>query len=204
MTENIQEHWEKVYSKTTNENRGWYQKTPVISLEFLDITGAHTGKKIIDVGGGTSHLAELIDANQNELTVIDISKNAIEELKAHEKNHSRHINWIVGDITSIELPDKYDIWHDRAVFHFLIEEKQRKSYIDRLNQYLKSGGWLIMATFSPTGPEKCSGLPVERYSPASLSETLGENFVLKKSSEYTHITPSGKTQDYIYCLFQKK
>ncbi|MDH5657528.1 MAG: class I SAM-dependent methyltransferase, partial [Spirochaetia bacterium] len=147
------EHWEKVYSKTSNDKRGWYQKTPVISLEFFELTGAHTGRKILDVGGGTSHLAENIDVNQNELTILDISEAALSELKTSLKERASHIQFISGDILNIELKHQYDIWHDRAVFHFFIEQIDQNAYVSQLNRYLVPGGWLIMATFAEDGPE---------------------------------------------------
>jgi len=199
----LKEHWEKVYTKTETEKRGWYQKIPVISLELYELTGAHTGQKILDVGGGTSHLSEGINVQLNQLTILDISEAAISELQTELKDHSHHIHFLSGDICSVKFNDTFDIWHDRAVFHFLTEAEDRKQYIDQLNQYLKPGGWLILATFASDGPEKCSGLPVRRYSKESLSETLGKNFELKKTVYYTHHTPSGNEQKYIYCLFHK-
>ena len=201
---NRKDHWERVYKKLSSTEVGWYQAFPERSLNLINNTCLGTDCRIIDVGGGTSRLSEhLLDQGYQNLTVLDISGNSIEKTKSQLGEKSREINWIEADVTKYNFMDQYDIWHDRAVFHFLTKAEDRKGYINALNQALKLNGHLIIATFSLDTPPKCSGLSVVRYSPESLQNELGENFNLVETSKDNHVTPSGVSQNFIFCRFVK-
>jgi len=201
---NRKDHWERVYQKQSPAEVGWYQAFPEKSLKLINNTGAATDSRIIDVGGGTSKLSEhLLDQGHTKLTVLDISGNSINKAKSQLGEKSSRVIWIEADITKYTFKEQYDVWHDRAVFHFLTKTDDRKRYINSLNQALKLNGHLIMATFSLNSPPKCSGLPVVRYSPKSLHYELGNNFNLVKSYTENHVTPSEVSQNFIFCHFVK-
>lgn len=201
---NRKDHWERVYQKQSPAEVGWYQAFPEKSLKLINNTGAATDSRIIDVGGGTSKLSEhLLDQGYTKLTILDISGNSIDKAKSQLGEKSSRVIWIEADITKYIFKEQYDVWHDRAVFHFLTKTDDRKRYINSLNQALKLNGHLIMATFSLNSPPKCSGLPVVRYSPESLHYELGNNFNLVKSYTENHVTPSEVSQNFIFCHFVK-
>jgi 2-polyprenyl-3-methyl-5-hydroxy-6-metoxy-1,4-benzoquinol methylase len=201
---NRKDHWDRVYQKQSSAEVGWYQAYPERSLELINNTSMGTGSKIIDVGGGTSKLSEcLLDQGYMNLTVLDISSNSIEKAKTQLGAKSSRITWIEADITKYSFNEQYDVWHDRAVFHFLTKTEDRKKYVTSLNQALKLDGHLIMATFNLDAPPKCSGLPVVRYSPDILQNELGDNFNLVDSYSENHVTPSGVSQNFICCRFIK-
>ena len=202
---NRKDHWERVYKKLSPNEVGWYQVFPERSLNLVNNTCAGTDCSIIDVGGGTSKLSEnLLDQGYTKLTVLDISGNSINKAKSQLGVKSSRIIWIEADVSKHSFDEQYDIWHDRAVFHFLTEAEERKGYINSLNQALKLDGHLIIATFSLDAPPKCSGLSVVRYSPETLQNELGDNFKLVESFLENHLTPSGVTQDFIFCRFIKQ
>ncbi len=202
---NRKDHWERVYQKHAPTEVGWYQAYPEISLKFINNTGVGLDGRIIDVGGGTSKLSEhLLQQGYKELTVLDISSNSIKKAKAQFGEKSSRINWIEGDVTSYGFKEQYDVWHDRAVFHFLTKIEDRKGYVNSLNQALKLNGHLIIATFSLEAPPKCSGLSVVRYSPETLQNELGDNFNLVETLVEDHATPSGVKQNFIFCRFMKR
>jgi SAM-dependent methyltransferase len=158
---------------------------------------------IIDVGGGASILVDdLLNAGYRAITVLDISEKALSTAKCRLGEKAELVTWLIGDITSVDLPTHYyDLWHDRAMFHFLVEIEQQQKYRDTLLKALKPGGELIIGTFAPEAPPTCSGLPVQRYSPNQLEGTLGTAFELKRHQKELHITPGGIEQMYLYCLF---
>ena len=202
---NRKDHWERVYHKHRPVEVGWYQAHPDNSLKLINKTCAGTLCKIIDVGGGTSLLIKwLLDQGYRKLTVLDISGNSIEEAKSQLSEKSGMVTWIEADITKYIFQEQYDVWHDRAAFHFLTKTEDRKKYINSLNQALKLNGHLIMATFSLDAPPKCSGLSVVRYSPESLQKELGGNFHLAESFKEIHLTPSGISQSFVYCRFVRQ
>jgi len=193
------DHWERVYKKLSPSEVGWYQAYPERSLKLINNTGAATDSRIIDVGGGTSKLSEhLLDQGYTNLTVLDISGNSINKAKSQLREKSTGITWIEADITKYSFKEQYDVWHDRAVFHFLTKIEDRKSYLNSLNLSLKLNGHLIIATFSLDGPPKCSGIPVVRYSPETLQNELGENFKPVETFAEEHVTPSAVPQNFIY------
>jgi len=161
-----------------------------------------TDGSVIDIGGGTSTLAGfLLDLGYSQVTVLDLSGNAIEKAKLQLKEKSNRINWIESDVTKYSFMEQYDIWHDRAVFHFLTKAEDREGYKNSLNQALSLNGHLIISTFSPDAPSKCSGLPVVRYSPESLQNEFGTNFTMVEAFAENHVTPSGVKQNFIFCRF---
>ena len=203
--QNRKDHWERIYQKHSPTEVGWYQSYPERSLKLIYNTGADTDSSIIDVGGGTSTLAKhLLDKGYEKLAVLDISGNSIERAKSLLDEKSREINWIEADVTKYSFTEQYDIWHDRAVFHFLTKAEDRKGYITSLNQALKLNGHLIIATFSLDAPPKCSGLSVVRYSSETLQSELGDNFILEEAVVEDHVTPSWVKQNFIFCRFIKR
>ncbi|UCF58055.1 MAG: class I SAM-dependent methyltransferase [Deltaproteobacteria bacterium] len=202
---NRKDHWERVYQKLSPAEVGWYQAHPETSLKLINNTGAGTDSGIIDVGGGTSKLSGLLlDQGYKKLAVLDISGTSIEKAKSQLGEKSNRIIWIEADVTKYSFMEQYDVWHDRAVFHFLTEAEDRKAYINSLNQALKLNGHLIIATFGLDAPPKCSGLSVVRYSPETLHNELGDNFNLVEAFVEDHVTPSGVKQNFIFCRFIKR
>ena len=202
---NQKDHWERVYKKHASTEVGWYQAYPARSLKLISDAGVGMDCRIIDIGGGTSKLAGyLLDLGYKQITVLDLSKNAIEKAKMQLGEKSGRINWIEANVTKYSFTEQYDIWHDRAVFHFLTEAADREGYKDSLNQALKVNGHLIISTFSPDAPPKCSGLPVVRYSAEALKNELGAHFTLIESLYEDHVTPSGIKQNFIFCRFIKR
>lgn len=202
---NPKEHWEKVYLSKPSTEVSWYQARLTKSLELIAAAGIEKEARIIDVGGGASTLAEDLLANgYHHLTVLDISSEALNQSKKRLGEKSKKITCLEADILTADLPKNvFDLWHDRAVFHFLTNPKDRKTYLEVMKQSLKPDGFLIIASFSLEGPQKCSGLEVMRYSPDTLSQELEDAFVLLKTFNERHQTPFGTFQNFIYCLFQK-
>ena len=199
------DHWDQAYASNSAEKLGWYEphlRTSVTWIKALNLT---PDAPIIDVGGGASTLADdLVDAGYRSITVLDLSEKALSSVKARLGERARLITWLTGDITSIALPrHHYELWHDRAVFHFLTAPDQQQKYRDNLLRALKPGGHLIIATFAPEAPPKCSGLPVQRYGPEELQNALGGEFQLERHQSELHITPGGVEQMYLYCHFRR-
>ena len=203
---NRKNHWEKVYQSKKPEDVSWYQSRPGLSLELISSLSLPKDSKIIDIGGGTSSLADhLLEQGYKGISVLDISAQALRVAKNRLGEHAADITWIEGDITSFKLPEHaYDLWHDRAVFHFLTDPVDRKKYVQNLNRSLTENGSVIISTFSLKGPERCSGLDVVRYSPETLQAELGEKYCLVKSLEEYHQTPFGTRQEFVYCIFKRK
>jgi len=198
-------HWENVYQKESPEELSWYQDKPEISLKLIAATGVGFDGNLIDIGGGTSKLASLLVAQgYTKVTVLDIAAHSIEQAKLALGEQANKLQWIEADATNYNFAEKYDIWHDRAVFHFLTDIHDRKRYVDAAQQSLKTDGHLIIATFGLKGPRKCSGLHVVRYSPETLHNELGKNFDLVETFIEVHSTPSKVQQEFIYCHFTKR
>lgn len=205
FTKSRKDHWDRIYQKHSPLEVGWYQAYPENSLKLIKNTDRGTDSSIIDVGGGTSMLSKhLLDQGYKKLTVLDISGNSIEKAKSELEEKSNEIKWIEADATKYSFMEQYEIWHDRAVFHFLTKTEDKKGYINSLNQALKLNGHLIIATFSLDAPPKCSGLSVVRYSPETLQNELGDNFFLAETLVEDHVTPSGVKQNFIFCRFIKR
>ena len=198
------EHWEKVYQTKQPTEVSWFQTDPAVSLELIALTGINHTQRIIDVGGGASVLVDkLLDAGFEGLTVLDISSAALDYAKERLGERSANVQWIESDVTEFEFVRKYDLWHDRAVFHFLTDPEDRKKYKKVLNESLNPGGHVIIAAFALEGPPKCSGLDVERYSPEKIKNELGESFEFRKSVNEVHRTPWNAEQKFTYCYFKK-
>ncbi len=198
---NAREHWEKVYQTKAPDAVSWYRPHLDISLQLIERADPRKAASIIDVGGGESTLVDdLLSQGDRQITVLDISETAFDVAKQRLGAAAQRVNWLVADVTEVELPQHhYDIWHDRAVFHFMTTEKQRATYIRQVARSMKIGGHVIVATFGPEGPEKCSGLDVIRYDAESLHNQFGTRFRLLDSATESHPTPFGTTQQFLYC-----
>jgi SAM-dependent methyltransferase len=197
-----QTHWQNVYATRSEKEVSWFQENPAPSLELIAATGLSHEAAIVDVGGGTSRLADrLLDRGFRRLTILDLSANALAEAKARLGPRAEGIDWIAADVTAWEPSTAYDLWHDRAAFHFLTEPADRDAYIARLSKALRPGGHAIIATFAADGPERCSGLPIVRYDPEELARTLGGGFKLVESRRHDHLTPGGNTQRFQFSRF---
>lgn len=203
---NIKGHWEDVYQSRHSDEVSWYRPHLEVSLELIQKTGIGRDARIIDVGGGASSLVDdLLAEGFTRITVLDIAESALEDAKARLGDRADTITWRVADVTEVDLPDRtYDIWHDRAVFHFLTDAADRQKYAKQAGKAVKPGGYMIMATFGPEGPTQCSGLDVIRYAADDLEKIFGADFTLLESRREDHQTPAGKTQQFIYALFQRK
>ena len=197
------DHWEQVYATKPTKRLGWYKPRLQTSLSWIEKLGLTTDAPIIDVGGGASTLVDdLLGAGYRSITVLDISENALSSVRSRLGEKAERVAWLNGDITSIDLPaNHYELWHDRAVFHFFTEPDQQRKYRDKLLSALKPGGHLIISTFAPEAPPVCSGLPVQRYNLQPLMDTLGDKFELLSHQKSKHVTPGGVEQMYLCCHF---
>lgn len=197
-------HWEEVYRTKPRDSVSWYQPVPQASLDAIMRHGGNPAQSLIDIGGGASTLvAELAARGWRDLAVLDISAPALEVARAAMGAESAKVDWIVADAANWNPACHYDIWHDRAVFHFLTEESARAGYRSALMQGLAPGGLLVMATFALDGPAKCSGLPVQRYGPQELAATLGEGLDLQEHWHESHVTPGGGMQNFNWCVLRR-
>jgi len=202
---NQREHWEKIYLTTPADKVGWYTPHLETSLKWIKELSLPKGVHIIDVGGGASTLVDdLISEGHRLITVLDISKKAMSLAQARLGDKAESVTWLEGDITKVDLPtNHYDLWHDRAVFHFLTGPEQQQQYRGNLLKALRPGGHTIIGTFAPEAPPKCSGLQVQQYTPEELQSTLGPQFELRRHEKELHITPGGVEQMYLYCHFRR-
>ena len=198
------QHWEQVYGTKGEEEVSWFEANPVLSLELIKIAGFGAEAIVIDIGGGASHLVDgLIADKQAGITVLDLSGNALEVARARLGKDANRVNWVVSDVTAW-LPDReYDVWHDRAAFHFLTEPVDQNAYVDVLKASLRPSGAAIIGTFAPDGPEKCSGLHVARHDAASLGRILGEEFELVETRRHEHQTPWQSVQRFQFSTFRR-
>lgn len=197
------DHWNRVYTTKTPASVSWFQEHARQSMALIQESGMPKEAGIIDVGGGASTLVDdLVAQHYRDITVLDLSDAALAAAKAR-LGESR-VSWIAGDITQVELPvHAYDIWHDRAVFHFLTSQEDREAYVRAVLRAVKPGGIVIVATFAEDGPDHCSGLPVMRYNADALHAEFGAPFTLLKQEREEHHTPAGATQKFIYCMCRK-
>lgn len=195
-------HWNTVYTTKTEREVSWSETHPDISLAMMDAAGLSTASCVLDVGGGDSRLVDaLLARGLRCLTVLDVSGAALARARARLGDTASIPTWIESDVTAAWSAGPVDIWHDRAAFHFLTDAADRARYVDHLRRTLKPGGSAIIATFAPDGPEKCSGLPVVRYAPATLLSEIGAGFSLADARAHTHTTPWGSTQSFQYSRF---
>ena len=196
-----QAHWEKVYSTKSSAEVSWYRPHLETSLALIQRVAADCSAAIIDVGGGESTLVDdLLACGYRTITVVDIAQVAIEHTRKRLGSASDRVKWLVADLLQAELPShSYNVWHDRAVFHFLTQPAQRRAYVRQVVSAVKPGGHVLIGTFGPEGPRQCSGLDVMRYDAESLHGEFGSRFRLVESAKELHQTPFGSTQQFLYC-----
>jgi SAM-dependent methyltransferase len=201
---NRQQHWDTVYTTKGERDVSWFETFPAVSIELIEDAGLTREMCVLDVGGGDSRLVDLLMARGLTcVAVLDVARAALERAQARLGEKASGVKWIEADVTGDWSWKPVDIWHDRAVFHFLTAADDREKYKERLHATLKPGGSAIIATFAPEGPEKCSGLPVARYSPESLVLELGNGFALVDSRPHLHTTPWGATQAFQYSRLKR-
>jgi len=200
-----QKHWNDTYSAKAENQVSWFQIKPERSLELITAAAPDQTAPIIDIGGGASRLADtLLALGYRDLTVLDIAATGLSRSKVRLGTQADKLSWIVADVTQWQPQRTWRVWHDRAVFHFLIEREAQDAYIAALKRGTAAGSSVIMATFALNGPERCSGLPVQRYSPATLATRLGGDFALYAEGEESHATPFGTTQQFQYAAFRRR
>ena len=192
-------HWDAIYSQKSEADLSWHQDDPSVSLELMQEAGLTPNSSVIDIGAGTSRVIDrLLALGLHDITVLDLSQNALATARDRLGDSEKTLNWIVADITRWETSRTFDFWHDRAVFHFLVNQRDRASYIERLSRSLDTEGHAVIATFALDGPD------VARFSPESLSESLGSSFSLVTHRSHIHHTPWGRPQSFQYSLFRKQ
>lgn len=199
--QNPKEHWENVYRTKQPDAVSWFQEHATQALEIIRTVGTSLTTNVIDVGGGASTLVDdLLRSGLRNVSVLDLSECALDVARKRLGFAGNSVTWISGDVCTVNLPDqRYDIWHDRAVFHFLTNPVARAAYVHQVMKSVKPGGHVIVATFSPDGPEQCSGLPVARYAPGELHQEFGPSFELLEHMSEEHKTPWGAVQHFVYC-----
>jgi ubiquinone/menaquinone biosynthesis C-methylase UbiE len=199
-------HWENIYLTKRSREVSWYQEHAELSIRFIQKAGVGPSAQIIDVGGGSSTLVDdLLAAGFENVTVLDISGAALRWAQDRLGALASTVKWVEADITQADLqPNFYDVWHDRAAFHFLTRADDRHRYVQAVKRSVKTGGNVIVASFGPEGPERCSGLEVVRYSPETMHDEFGDGFELVDSTTQIHHTPSGTHQQFIYCCFRRR
>ncbi|WP_228236750.1 class I SAM-dependent methyltransferase [Allomuricauda sp. M10] len=196
-------HWQKVYETKSPEEVSWTQKRPTTSLELIQGLGLEKNSKIVDVGGGDSNLVDhLLDEGFTNLTVLDISEKALEKAQNRLGDRANKVNWEVSDIVDYHPTETFDLWHDRAAFHFLTDPEQIKTYLKLVNQHVSQ--YFVLGTFSEAGPTKCSGLEIKQYSEQTMTELFVEKFDKIKCRTEDHMTPFGTKQNFLFCSFRKR
>ena len=202
MSSKIKSHWEHIYKTKKIDGVSWYQETPSESIELIQKFSTTNSDKIIDIGCGKGFLADnLLKLNYENITLVDISLNALNEVKERLNNES--LSFIETNVLNLKLEQTFDIWHDRAVFHFITEKEGVEKYISICNRYINKGGILIIGTFAEDGPLKCSGLEIKRYSINNLKELFKENFEFIEGFKKLHSTPFDTEQSFTFCVFKK-
>jgi len=204
MTGDPREHWEGRYRSGAPEKLGWYRPRLDTSLELIRWISPSRDARLVDIGGGASTLIDdLLAEDLDSVTVLDVSPAAMAIARDRLGPLADRVDWLDGNILSVDLaPHSFDIWHDRAAFHFLVEEGERHQYLRQLTSALGPGGHVVIGTFSPAAPAKCSGLPIQRYTLEQLAATFVPGFRLVESREEAHRTPGGTAQPYVYALFE--
>ncbi len=204
MENQKKDHWEKVYQTKNIEEVSWYQPKPETSLNLIQEAGLPLTASIIDIGGGDSFLVDhLINLGFEDITILDISETALNKAKERLGARAEKIKWIVADAASFEPKEQYDIWHDRAAFHFLTKEEEVNHYVKAVGKAIRPGGVFILGTFSEDGPKKCSGIEIQQYSESSMEEKFGKFMKKEKCIRIGHQTPFNTSQDFIFCRFRK-
>lgn len=192
-------HWEQVYENKPVDQVSWFQRDPRRSLELIEASGTSKDAPIIDVGAGASVLVDQLLLNgYTDLSVLDISKNAVDISKRRLGNHATDVAWLVDDVTEFQPGRSFALWHDRAVFHFLTDPSQQAAYRSTLMRALASGGQAIIGTFAVDGPLRCSGLEIAQYDAARMQAVMGADFTLLQESRESHTTPAGSIQNFAW------
>lgn len=198
-------HWEKVFATKKETEVSWFQSYPKTSVDFLELFDLPLDANIIDVGAGDSHLVDvLLDKGYTNIYVLDISANALERAQQRLGERASKVHWIVSDVVDFVPPVQFDFWHDRAAFHFLTSEENVNKYVSLAERSIKKDGYLILGTFSESGPEKCSGLEIRQYTETSMSSRFEKNFDRIKCIHEEHETPFNTKQSFLFCSFRKK
>ena len=196
------DHWQRVYRERRPDEVSWYEPTPTASLALIEEAGLPPDAAILDAGGGASDLAgRLLASGYADVTVADVSEAALRRARSELGPLAEKVSWVQADLRTHRFGRSFDLWHDRAALHFMVDPADRAAYLDTLRETLAPSGHLVIATFGPDGPERCSGLPVDRYGAAELIELLGDEFELISSRSLDHRTPSGKAQQFLYAHF---
>ena len=196
-------HWERVHRGSSEYEVSWFQQVPAISLELIGACGLQPTAGILDVGGGTSRVVDsLLELGYHDITVLDVSQEALSTTRHRIGADRNEVQWLQQDVTEFDPSRQWDLWHDRAVFHFLTDPEERLQYREALAKAVPSGGHVIIATFAMTGPERCSGRFVMRYDTETMQAELGDRYELVETRSEQHVTPSGAEQDFTYCRFQ--
>ena len=200
----VQVHWESIYSEKASDAVSWYSPHLETSLALIEKSGAGKSTAVIDVGGGESTLVDdLLARGYEDVTVLDVSQTAMDVCRKRLGQASTRVCWLAADILKAELiPAAYDVWHDRAVFHFLTDASDQAAYVRQVTKAMKAGGHVIVSTFGPQGPTKCSGLDIVRYNAESMQSRFGERFYLLDSFMELHRTPFGTIQQFLFCRFR--
>jgi 2-polyprenyl-3-methyl-5-hydroxy-6-metoxy-1,4-benzoquinol methylase len=199
-----QAHWDGVYRTKREDEVSWFQASPTVSLELIHAAGIERRASIIDVGGGASRLVDaLVDQGFANVTVLDVSEAATQTAKARLGARAADVTWIVADVTQWRPGHTYDVWHDRAAFHFLTAPEDRAAYAQRVLRAVRPGGHVIIGTFALDGPERCSGLPVVRHDADSIGSALGPSVKLVETRRHDHQTPMGGSQKFQFSRFQR-
>lgn len=203
-TNERKKHWETVFQTKDTKKVSWHQPVPETSLKLIDKLKIPKEARIIEVGSGDSFLCDfLLEKGYSEITLLDISEKALDTIKMRLSEKAVNITFIAGDVTDFSTSQSYDLWHDRAVFHFLTNDKDIQKYIKNVREKLAPGGYLILGTFSENGPDMCSGLKVQQYSENQLSEIFKKGFNKIESFTEDHLTPSGSYQNFLFCVFKR-
>ncbi len=198
-------HWETVHGQKTPEETSWYQATPVLSLSMIANAGFGPDASLVDIGAGASVLVDhLLEQGYRDLTVVDISSAALARARNRLGERAALVNWVEADVTAFTPSRQFDLWHDRAAFHFLTEKTDREQYLAVLGKALRPGGQAIVATFAPGGPVKCSGLDIVQYDAARLGKELGPEFILLEQEAERHVTPAGGQQLFNFFRFERR
>lgn len=198
------QHWDSMYQKEPGHSGSWYQEHPEYSLRLLDAAGAQQGQAVVDIGGGESRLPDrLLDRGFDDLTVLDISPTSLRTAQQRLGPAAARVHWLARDILTWRPGRTYDLWHDRAVFHFLTSEQGRATYMATLQRALASGGRVVIGTFAADGPEQCSGLPVAQYSPEELAAQFGDAFRVLTTAREEHHTPAGAVQPFTWLVLER-
>ncbi|WP_300436241.1 class I SAM-dependent methyltransferase [Christiangramia sp.] len=201
----LKSHWEKIYKDKKFEETSWFQEKPEVSINIIQSLGLSKNAPVIDIGGGDSYLIDhLLELGYENISLLDISGTAIEKAKNRLGEKAEKVNWLVGDVTKFDFRGEFEVWHDRAAFHFLTESSQIEDYISNLKDVLKSGGYFILGTFSENGPDKCSGIKIKKYSSKKMQQLFEKDFDIVRLENLDHTTPWNSVQNFTFGLFRKK